>query len=117
MDEERSQLAESFQRLGDRREQFAQECLEDLQRRHPHVLDGEVPSPAAFLGAVQRFVEDDAAPSFEPAPPDVADLADTLMKVFAHCLGRAAWKPAMALAWNQQMRERGEFLLGELRSE
>lgn len=114
----RSLIEESLQALGQNQGRFVAELLGDLQRRHPHVLAGRSSElDATAVGeALREFVADRAPGDAESDDPDaVADLADSIMKTFALCLGRAAWKPAMALEWNSVMRERGGRLLDALR--
>lgn len=112
-------LVESLARAEPRQDAFVRELLADLGRRHPGVL-GPAPNapPAAVFAAFQRFARTaagEATPGGDDAG-DPIDLADSAMKVFARVLGRAAWTPAMALAWNAALRARGAVLLEELRA-
>lgn len=117
MSAEHDSLRESLKLLAGKEEQFAALLVEDLERHHPDVLDGRESLPAAGVKlALERLSV--MTGSGEPAePPDelVVDLGDSMMKVFARLLGRAAWKPQMALAWNNAVRRDGEALLEELR--
>ncbi|MFG0319965.1 MAG: hypothetical protein ACF8XB_22020 [Planctomycetota bacterium JB042] len=117
MTAEHDALRESLKLLAGKEARFAELLADDLRRSHPDVLDGResLPGPAV-KAALERFsvTTGEGDPAESPGE-DVVQLADSLMKVFARVLGRAAWKPAMALAWNAALRRDGETLLEELR--
>lgn len=110
-------LLETMAQLGDNKERFAEELIADLNRRHDHVLAGAEPSAEDVIQALGRFAASAKTVSEQEPELDVdtIDLADSLMKTFALVLGRAAWKPQMALEWNAALREEGERLLAALR--
>lgn len=110
-------LLETMAQLGENKERFALELIADLNRRHAHVLDGAAPSADEVIQAVGRFAASATIDGDEDPEVDVdtIDLADSIMKTFAYVLGRAAWKPQMALEWNAALRRDGERLLAALR--
>jgi len=116
MSAETDSMRESLALLAGKEEQFASLLRDDLKQSHPEVIPAYEKMPAdGVKTALERFSVNtgEGEPSSDPEP-EVVDLADSIMKVFARTLGRAAWKPHMALAWNSSLRRDGETLLAEL---
>lgn len=117
MSTDRESLKESVARLKERRDEFATELGQDLKRRHPALLGAAAAAePDAIVAVIERFAKGELGEGFGGASPeDAEELADSIMKTFARVLGRAAWKPAMALAWHRVMQEEGTALVDALR--
>ena len=118
MSAESDSLRESLALLDGKEARFAELLVADLGRFHPDVLPArEALDAAALRAALDGFaVRTGEGEPAEPPTPEVVGLADSLMKIFARVIGRAAWKPHMALAWNAAVRRDGEALLEALRS-
>ena len=108
-------LAQSLRLLDDKYEAFVAELAKDLSRRHPTVLGERSELPVAGVRAAFESFVAQAESGRSAVDADVLALSDSIMKVFAHVVGRAAWKPAMALAWHGAMAGSGEVLLNRLR--
>ncbi len=117
MSTDRESLRASVARLKDRRDAFGQDLAQDLKRRHPALLGAAAAAdPSAMVSTIERFAAGDLEATFGGATDaDAEELADSIMKSFARVLGRAAWKPAMALAWHHAMAEEGTALVDALR--
>ncbi|MBL8767161.1 MAG: hypothetical protein JNL94_07350 [Planctomycetes bacterium] len=92
---------------------FCADVLTDLGRHHASSVAAlPFKDAAGMWSALHRFsaAPTPSAPAAAPSPAIVA-FADSLMKVFAKRLGRVAWTPGMALAWNSALRAYGDRLL------
>ncbi len=92
---------------------FCADVLTDMGRHHgAHAAGLPFWDAAGMWSALQKFstAPTPSAAAKAPSPAMVA-FADSLMKVFAKRLGRVAWTPGMALAWNAALRAHGDAAL------
>lgn len=119
MEAKTERLKQSLDAIPDGGAKLAVEFMRDLGRRHPGVL-GETPKigERELVAALSEYALSPGEESAQEWPDqEILGLADSLMKSFARCIGRSAWKPEIALAWNERLRHDGRILLATLREQ